>query len=92
MIRRFLTRILMVTLIACCAYNWVQVRRLQVQVGALNARLAVRQPPEPAADWAARERELRRDVRDLKNALDSVRSPQQFRKEADALRRDLSRH
>lgn len=38
MIRRFLTRILIVILIAACAYNWMQTQRLQAQVAALAAQ------------------------------------------------------
>lgn len=40
MIRRFLTRILIVVLIAASAYNWMQTQRLQAQVAALEARAA----------------------------------------------------
>ncbi len=43
MIRRFLTRILMVLLIAFCGYNWFQVQSLQGQVRDLQTRLAVRE-------------------------------------------------
>jgi hypothetical protein len=37
-IRRFFTRLLIVVLIAVCAYNWVQTQRLQAQVAALEAQ------------------------------------------------------
>ena len=40
MIRRFLTRVLIVVLIACCAFNWMQTQRLQAQVAALEAQAA----------------------------------------------------
>ncbi len=46
MIRRFLTRILVLTLIAGCAYNGMQTQRLQAQVAALEARAA--QPKQSA--------------------------------------------
>ncbi len=42
MIRRSLTRILMVVLIAFCGYNWLQVRSLQAQVAELQSRQAAR--------------------------------------------------
>ena len=102
MIRRFLTRILMVVLIAACAYNWLQVRRLEAEVGQLKTRLAV--PARRAGsdtNWPATEQELRRRANDLKNALDGARSPQsqqtlrdlqarteQLRRQADALWRE----
>lgn len=38
MIRRFLTRLLVLTLIAGCVYNWMQTRLLQAQVTALEAQ------------------------------------------------------
>lgn len=40
MIRRFLTRILIVVLIAACVYNWQQTQILQAQVAALQAQAA----------------------------------------------------
>lgn len=40
MIRRFFTRVLIVILIAACAYNWMQTQRLQAQVAALAAGAA----------------------------------------------------
>lgn len=40
MIRRFLTRILIVVLIAACVCNWLQVRTLQSQVAALEVQAA----------------------------------------------------
>ncbi len=40
MIRRFLTRVLIVILIAACAYNWQQTQKLQGQVAALQAQAA----------------------------------------------------
>ncbi len=54
MIRRFLTRILIVVLIAACVYNWQQTRALQNQVAALQARprlvtVVSRSDPPPAA-------------------------------------------
>lgn len=85
MIRRFLTRILMVVLIAGCGYNWLQVRLLQAEVGDLKARAARqnRPPPTrlgpPGADWPVTEQELRRGANGLKNALDGARSPQSRR-------------
>lgn len=102
MIRRFFTRVLMVVLIAACGYNWLQVRRLQAEVGDLRTRLAVRdRPPAPPADWPLTGQELRRGANGLKNALDGARSPQsrrtlrdlqarteQLRRQADALWRE----
>ena len=53
MIRRFLTRILMVILIAFCGYNWLQVQTLQRQVRDLQTRLTIRENrPQATADWA----------------------------------------
>ncbi len=40
MIRRFLTRLFVLTLIAGCVYNWMQTRLLQAQVAALEAQAA----------------------------------------------------
>ena len=37
MIRRFLTRVLILILIAACGYNWLQVQQLQGQVQQLQA-------------------------------------------------------
>ena len=102
MIRRFFTRVLMVVLLAACGYNWLQVRRLQTEVGQLKTRLAIQsRPSPPVSDWPVTEQELRRNARDLKNALDGVRSPQsqrtlrdlqvrseQLRRQADALWRE----
>ena len=99
MIRRFLTRILMVVLLAACGYNWWQVRRLQAEVGELRTRLAVpaRRPPSDAG-WPATEQELRRRANGWKDALDGTRSQrtlrglqartEQLRRQADALRRE----
>jgi len=101
-IRRFLTRILMVVLIAGCGYNWLQVRRLQAEVGDLRTRLAVRnRPAGPGEDGFLTGQELRRNANGLKNSLDGVRSPQsqralhdlraqteQLRRQADALWRE----
>lgn len=92
----------MVVLLAACGYNWLQMRRLQAEVGDLKTRLAVaNRPARPAEGWPGAERELRRGARDLKNALDGARSPQspralrdlqarteQIRREADALWRE----
>ncbi len=47
MIRRFLTRVLILILLAACAYNWMQTQRLQAQVAALEATAA--QPRHIAA-------------------------------------------
>lgn len=41
MIRRFLTRILMMILIAASVYNWQQTQTLQAQVTALQAQAAL---------------------------------------------------
>ena len=40
MIRRFLTRVLIIILIAACTYNWMQTQRLQAQVAALETQAA----------------------------------------------------
>ena len=40
MIRRFLTRVLIVILLASCAYNWMQTQQLQAQVTALETQAA----------------------------------------------------
>ena len=40
MIRRFLTRILIVILIAACVYNWQQTQALEAQVEALKMQAA----------------------------------------------------
>ena len=102
MIRRFFTRILMMILIAACGYNWMQVRRLQVEVGELQTRLTARShAPPPASEWPLTEQELRRNANDLRRVLDGVRSPQsqrklhelqtqteQLRKQADVLWRE----
>jgi len=101
-IRRFFTRILMVVLIAACGYNWLQVHRLQAEVGDLKTRLAVQdRPPPPGGDWPVTGQELRRDAKGLKDALDGARSPQsqrtlhdlqvrteRLRRQADALWRE----
>jgi len=100
-IRRFLTRILMVVLIAVCGYNWWQVRRLEAEVGELKTRLAVRNRPPPAVDWPLTAQELRRSANGLKNTLDGGWSPQsqrtlrdlqarteQLRRQTDALWRE----
>ena len=92
----------MVVLIAACGYNWLQVHRLQAEVGDLKTRLAVQdRPPAPGRDWPATEQELRRDANGLKDVLDSARSPQsqrtlhdlqarteRLRRKADALWRE----
>ncbi len=46
MIRRFLTRVLMLILIAACGYNWLQVQQLQQQVTQLQARQNVALPKQ----------------------------------------------
>ena len=46
MIRRFLTRILIVILIAACVYNWQQTQMLQAQVTALEAQAALHRQSE----------------------------------------------
>ena len=90
----------MIVLIAACGYNWLQVRRLQAEVGDLRTRLAVRSRP-PDVDWPPTAQELRRGANGLKNALDGARSPQsrqtlrdlqarteQLHRQADALWRE----
>ena len=51
MIRRFLTRVLLIVLIAACGYNWLQTQRLQGQVFQLQAeqRISTHAPPQAAA-------------------------------------------
>ena len=99
MIRRFFTRVLLVILIAACGYNWLQVHRLQAEVGDLKTRLALKDRPlAPQDDWPVTGQELRRGANGLKNAVDAARSPQtrrslrdlqarteQLRRQADAL-------
>lgn len=53
MIRRFLTRILLVVLLGSCGYNWLQVRALQAQVEDLRARLGTPAPPQETAPASA---------------------------------------
>lgn len=90
----------MVVLLAACGYNWMQVRRLQAEVGDLRTRLAVPSRP-PDADWPPTGQELRRGANGFKNALDGARSPQarrslrdlqarteRLRRQADALWRE----
>ena len=90
----------MVVLLAACAYNWLQMRRLQAEVGDLRTRLAVHSRP-PDAGWPPPGQELRRGAGGLKNALDDARSPQSrrtlrdlqartglLRRQADALWRE----
>lgn len=102
MIRRFFTRVLMVFLLAACGYNWLQVHRLQAEVGDLKTRLAVKgRPPALVGDWPVTGQELRRGANGLKDAVDGARSPQtrrslhdlqarteQLRRQADALWRE----
>ncbi len=92
----------MVILIAACGYNWLQVRRLQAEVGELRTRLAVStRPPSLVDGWPVTGQELRRHANGLKNALDGARSPQsqrtlhdlqaqteRLRRQADALWRE----
>lgn len=90
MIRRFLTRILMVILIAFCGYNWLQVQRLQTQVSGLNARLATgSRSPRADADWLVqtdrRVRSAQRSLRDLQAQMTQMRA------QADALWRKANR-
>ena len=54
MIRRFLTRILLLALLAFCGYNWLQVRSLQGQVDDLRVRVAAPAPPPAWPAGAAR--------------------------------------
>ncbi len=90
----------MVALLTACGYNWLQVRRLQAEVGDLRARLAVHSRP-PDLGWPPTGQELRSGANGLKNALDGARSPQsrrslrdlqarteQLRRQADALWRE----
>ncbi len=87
----------MLVLIAVCGYNWLEVRRLQAEVGDLRTRLTVRSRP-PDVDWPPTGQELRRGANGLKDALDGAQSPQsrrtlhnlqvrteQLRRQADAL-------
>lgn len=90
MIRRFLTRILMVILIAFCGYNWLQVQRLQAQVNDLNVRLAAgSRSPRADSDWLvqtdSRVRSAQRSLRDLQVQMTKMRA------QADALWRQANR-
>ncbi|MDQ2800926.1 MAG: hypothetical protein M3Y13_14940 [Armatimonadota bacterium] len=90
MIRRFLTRILMVTLIACCGYNWLQVQHLQAQVNDLSARLAAgSRPPRADSDWLVQTdsqvRSAQRSLRDLQVQMAKMRA------QANALWRQANR-
>ena len=98
MIRRFLTRVLMVILILCCGYNWWQVRQMQQEIAALRAQVG---PNRAAAQddtesWLgraslhagrAREALARADLPTARRELD--RSLQAMRAQADGLWRRL---
>jgi predicted nucleic acid-binding Zn-ribbon protein len=64
LVRRFLTRVLMVILIGFCGYNWLQVRQLQTQVAGLEAKAALRSSKTEATrqdlpmDWQTAQRRL----------------------------------
>lgn len=90
MIRRFLTRILMVILIAFCGYNWLQVQRLQAQVNDLNVRLAAgSRSPKADADWlvqtGAQVRSAQHNLHDLQAEIARLRA------QADVLWRKANR-
>ncbi len=90
MIRRFLTRILMVILIVFCGYNWLQVQNLQTQVNSLNARLAAgSRSPRVDTDWLVQTdsqvRSAQRSLRDLQAQMTRIRT------QADALWRQANR-
>jgi len=66
LIRRFLTRILMVILIAFCGYNWLQVKTLQGQVRELQAQQAIRERRPEATDG---QRDWRKDLTTLQTEM-----------------------
>lgn len=71
MVRRFLTRVLMVILIGCCGYNWLQIRQLQSQVSGLNTRLSLKnahQKPPSLLDWNT----LQGEVKQLRMEADAL--------------------
>ena|GEM_PF-1173291 len=74
MIRRFLTRILIVILIAVSAYNWQQTQILRVQVAALQAQAAAPQQAKTSPGLAALPEQWNQYKQALLNRAAAARS------------------
>ena len=74
MIRRFLTRILIVVLIVACIYNWQQTQTLQAQVAVLQAKSALPRQADTHSGLPSLPGQLSRYKQELLHRTAAVRS------------------